>query len=271
MTIDNIEYIELYPKIHLYTNLLPDANKLYEIMKKSEKESEGKYYLRNWDQWSHFGTYSQSKDEKEDSEKGQQYDDEKYLSDRVSEAYGFAIEHYIKKVKPDVPEGSQLASSSFSKYKKDVVDVKKKLAMNYHTDFIKSEADMPGRKFLITCTAYINDNYEGGNVEFYVTDSGKKIHYRPKAGEIMIFPSGEPYYHGVTNILNGEKFFVRNFVLGPKFEGTKEWLENQREVGAWNWFIQEKTRLDYENPRNMIYFYNDEVIPFEKWREIQNN
>ena len=87
----------------------------------------------------------------------------------------------------------------------------------------------------------------------------------------MIFPSGEPYYHGVTNILNGEKFFVRNFVLGPKFEGTKEWLENQREVGAWNWFIQEKTRIDYENPRNMIYFYNDEIVPFEKWQEIQNN
>ena len=266
-----IEYKELYPKIHLYTNLLPDANKLYEIMKKSEKESEGKYHLKNWDQWSHFGTYSQSKNDMEDSEKGQQYDDEKYLANRVAEAYGVAIDHYIEKTKPELPEGSQLVSSSFSKYKKDVVAAEKKLAMNYHTDFIKSERDMPGRKFLITCTTYINDDYDGGSVEFFITDNGDTISYKPKAGEILVFPSGEPYYHGVTNIHNGEKFFIRNFVMSPPLKGSDEWLENQRERGAWAWFQMEKKRLDYENPRNMIYLYNDKVITYEEMLELENN
>ena len=220
---------------------------------------------------SHFGTYSQSKNDMEDSEKGQQYDDEKYLADRVAEAYGSAIDHYIQKTKPELPEGSQLVSSSFSKYKKDVVAAERKLAMNYHTDFIKSERDMPGRKFLITCTTYINDDYDGGSVEFYITDNGDTVSYKPKAGEILVFPSGEPYYHGVTNIHNGEKFFIRNFVMSPPFEGTKEWLKNQQEFGAYRWSKMEQERCDRENRYNAIYLYNDKVITYEEMLELENN
>ena len=267
-----IEYKELYPKIHLYTNLLPDIEKLYSIMKKSEQSSEGKYFLRNWDQWSIFGTYSQAKDDHEvDREYGQQYDDEKYLEDSVRKAYEYAINHYVETCNFELPENSKLASSSFSKYKKDVVNFNKELAMNYHTDFIKSEKDMPGRKFLITCTTYINDDYDGGSVEFFITDNGDTISYKPKAGEILVFPSGEPYYHGVTNIHNGEKFFIRNFVMSPPLEGNIEWLKNQREYGFWRWNSMERERCDYDNPRNMIYLYNDKVITYEEMLELENN
>lgn len=271
MQIDNIEYVELYPKIHLYKGLLSDTNKLYNIMKKSESESEGKYHLRTWDKWSVFGTYSQEKTEQDEpGEPGQQYDDEKYLSDKVKKAYKTAIDHYIENVKPNMPQGYHLASSSFSKYNKDVISFNQELAMNYHTDFIKSEADMPGNKFFITCTTYINDDYDGGSVEFYITDTGKKISYKPKAGEILVFPSEEPYYHGVKNIRNGEKFFIRNFIIYP-FDGTKNWLENQKRQGAFNWMKKEFERCEYENPRNMIYLYNDNVISYEEWDMLQQN
>ena len=143
--------------------------------------------------------------------------------------------------------------------------------MNYHTDFIKSEADMPGRKFLITCTTYINDDYDGGSVEFYITDNGDTVSYKPKAGEILVFPSGEPYYHGVTNIHNGEKFFIRNFVMSPPFEGTKEWLKNQQEFGGYRWSKMEQERCDRENRYNMIYLYNDKVITYDEMIELENN
>jgi len=268
---DEIEYVELYPKIHLYKNLLKDVDNLYKIMKDSEKQSNGKYHLKKWEQWSLFGTYTQSKNETHEAEYGEIYDAEKYLADSVSEAYNKAVEHYIQKNNIDLPEGSHLASSSFSKYKKDVVDAKKKLAMNYHTDFIKSEKDMPGRKFLITCTTYINDDYDGGSVEFYITDNGDTVSYKPKAGEILVFPSGEPYYHGVTNIHNGEKFFIRNFVMSPPFEGTKEWLKNQQEFGGYRWSKMEQERCDRENRYNMIYLYNDKVITYDEMIELENN
>jgi hypothetical protein len=267
----NIEYVEIYPKIHLYKNLLPDNEKLYKIMKNSENNSNGKYFLKTWDQWSIFGTYSQAKGDHEECEYGPEYDDEKYLENRVRQAYENAINHYIKTTNFNLPEGSELVSSSFSKYKKDVVDIKSKLAMNYHTDFIKSEADMPGRKFLITCTTYINDDYDGGSVEFYITDNGDTISYKPKAGEILVFPSGEPYYHGVKNIHNGEKFFIRNFMMSAPFPGTEEWLKNQREFGAYRWSKMEMERIDKENPNNMIYVYQDKLISHDEWRNIEDS
>ena len=109
---DEIEYVELYPKIYLYKNLLKDVDNLYKIMKDSEKQSNGKYHLKKWEQWSLFGTYTQSKNETYEAEHGEINVAEKYLADSVSEAYSKAVEHYIQKNNIDLPEGSHLASSS---------------------------------------------------------------------------------------------------------------------------------------------------------------
>ena len=99
-----IEYIELYPNIHVYTNLMPDAQELYEIMKESEQKSYGKYFLRNWDQWSYFGTYSQKKDIGEPVEFGEMYSKENFL------IFGFTsyIYEYLQRVK--------YASTTFSNW-----------------------------------------------------------------------------------------------------------------------------------------------------------
>lgn len=270
MNKNNLAYIELYPKIHLYTDLLPNVSKLYEIMKQSELDANGKYHLKTWDEWSIFGTYSQSKGSHEEDELGteysERYDDEKYLADSVIEAYGKAIDHYISVNNIELPPGSSLASSSFSKYKDNVKSMSNNLAMQYHTDFIESEKDMPGNKFFITCTTYINDDYDGGSVEFYI--DGDVVSYKPKAGEILVFPSRKPYYHGVTNITNGQKYFIRNFMMTP-FAGTEEWLKNQREHGAYRWNAKEKIRCDYENPRNMLYIENGKVIKYEDLPDSQ--
>lgn len=266
MNINDLTYTELYPKIHLYTELLPDVSKLYEIMKQSELDANGRYYLESWEEWSIFGTYSKSKtSHKEDeleTEYSERYYDEKYLADSVTEACGKAIDHYISINNIELPPGFDYTPSSFSKYKNNVKSMSSNLAMEYHTDFIESERDMPGYKFFITCTTYINDDYDGGSVEFYITDTGKTVSYKPKAGEILVFPSEKPYYHGVTNIHNGEKFFIRNFMMYP-FSGTEEWLQNQRDQGAYNWMKKEFARCDYENSRNMIYIENGKVVSYQ--------
>jgi len=120
---------------------------------------------------------------------------------------------------------------------------------------------MPGPKFFITCTMYINDDYKGGDIEFFV--DGKLINHKPKAGDILIFPSEEPYYHGVKLIEDGYKFFVRNFVMEP-FEGTKEWLDNQKKYGAYRWALMEQERIEKEDPKNMVYIHNGERITHEQ-------
>ena len=250
---NNYEYtsFELLPNVRIYQGLLPDADNLYDIMKRSERTSEGKYYLRSWDEWSIFGTYSQQKhNESEAREFGPMYDEEKHLSDRVYEAYNTAIEDYVKTHNVVMPPTSKLMTSSFSKYNTNIDTMKNEMTMQYHTDYIISERDMPGPKFLLTCTTYINDDYEGGDIEFVI--DGVYYPYKPKAGDILVFPSTEPYFHGVRVITKGEKFFIRNFIQ-HYFDGTPEWLGNQRHFGAYRWAKMESDRIERENPKNMRY------------------
>lgn len=257
-----MKFKELYPKVLVYQDLLPDLDRLYQIMKDSENDADGMFYLRKWDKWSVFGTYAQEKHEDhEPREFGTRYDDEKYLANCVIESYSKAINHYIEKYSVVVPEGGRLMTSSFSKYDSDLDVLKNGMTMPYHTDFNIAERAMPGNKFFLTCTTYINDNYDGGDICFYI--NGDFINYKPQAGDILVFPSGAPYYHGVKTIKNGNKFFIRNFISYP-FNGTKEWLSKQRHVGAAKWADEERERLAYETPRNMLYIYNNQIVSYDE-------
>jgi len=263
----NMTYKELYPLVDVYNGLLPDVDELYEIMQESEKTAEGKYYLRSWDQWSVFGTYAQQKHEdSEPREFGEKYDKEKYLSDRVYEAYNLAINDYLERHNITLPPGAELMSSSFSKYKDDVDLMDNNMAMQYHTDFIISEREMPGRKFFLTCTTYINDDYEGGDIEFYI--GGKLYNHKPKAGDILVFPSTEPYWHGVKTIRSGSKYFIRNFITFS-YEGSEEWLKMQRYYGAVKWAEMEKARLEKQNPYAMMYLINGSPVTFDEYQNRQ--
>jgi hypothetical protein len=251
--VSNLNYIELYPNVDVYRNVLEDPLNMYEVMKKSEKTSEGKYFLKSWDPWAHFGTYTQKKHQgqySDDAVSEDMFIKEKDFVEKVEEAYNQVIMDYVKRHNIDLPEGWRFSGCSYSKYNPQVNVMNNNMTMQYHTDHITSQKDMPGDKFFITCTMYINDDYDGGDIEFYV--DGKLINHKPVSGDILVFPSVEPYYHGVKTIENNEKFFVRNFVMIP-FDGTKEWLNNQKAFGAYKWAEMEKERISKEDPRNMIY------------------
>jgi REP element-mobilizing transposase RayT len=264
----NFDIIELMPKVFVYRNAMPDIKNLYSIMKESEESGEGKYFLKNWDAWSHFGTYSQHKSDNEDAEKGDRYDKERYFVDTVNTTYSKVISHYVKNNEIDLPESARFSGCSFSKYEPNIDHMSNNMTMQYHTDFIMSQKDMPGEKFLITCTMYINDDYDGGNIEFFV--NGKTYDYKPEAGDILVFPSIAPYYHGVKTIKNGRKFFVRNFVM-YEYEGSEEWLAKQRQYGAYRWGKMEIDRIEEEDPKNMIYLEDGERVSYEEVERRYSN
>ena len=266
---NNYEVIEIYPKICVYRNILRDPEGLYKVMKRSESASGGKYFLSAWTKWSHFGRYAQAKhfDQQPDIASDPIFQEEKLFVDDVTNAYNIAIEDYVKRYNVALPNGSRFSGNSFCKYFKEVDNLGNDLTMQYHTDFIISQKDMPGDKFFITCTMYINDDYDGGDLAFYI--NGEAINHKPKAGDIVIFPSGEPYYHGVKTIKNGEKFFVRNFMIYP-FEGTEEWLSNQRSHGAYRWAKIEDERIDREDKLNMVYIKDDKKIDSEEFFSQRN-
>ena len=242
---------ELMPKVRIYQGLLPDSDELYRIIKESESNNEGKYFFDKWTQWGLFGTYTKIDWERYFSgEPDAKTKEEKYVYDSVLEANEIAIEDYKKTYNVDLPETSRLDQPKFHKYDIGVDNMDNDLTMQYHTDYIISERDHPGPKFLLTCTTYINDDYEGGEIEFYVGDDFYP--YKPKTGDVLVFPSDEPYYHGVKTILKTNKFFTTNFVRYT-YNGHPDWLENQRKYGAHHWSKMEIERVDKENPTNMRY------------------
>jgi predicted 2-oxoglutarate/Fe(II)-dependent dioxygenase YbiX len=264
----NLVFDEIYPNVLVYRNMLVDPKKAAEIMAKSEAEGDGKYFLKQWTKWAEFGTYTQIKwgDELNYADKSQQYEDEKALFEEINKAYNKAISHYKNHTGLEIPSDAYFSGHSYCKYFDEIDDLKNNMTMQYHTDYIISQRDMPGPKFHTTCTFYINDNYDGGDLEFYIDNN--IINHKPKAGDLVVFPSTDPYYHGVKRISNGNKYFVRNFVMSV-YEGSKEWLQNQKNEGAYRWSKKEWERIEKEDNENMIYLSNGSKITWDDAQRIR--
>lgn len=109
----------------------------------------------------------------------------------------------------------------------------------FHTDFNQEHSiKIPNAEY--TITIYLNDDYVGGEIDYRIFNGTihemdmidgelvskdpsygeiPKIAYRPKAGDIIIFPSRPPYYHGVRRVESGIKKFVRMFWMSENIRG----------------------------------------------------
>jgi hypothetical protein len=262
MTDKKINYEILYPKIHVYKNLIKDPNGLVSLFKKAEEDPSSSYMYSDWRDWSVFGTYIyQINFEQPDffivDEK--KYNIEKQYFDNINDCFYKTTNHFLDMYGKTVGDNWYKMGPSFCKYDyaKTEEQQLKKMAMRPHTDYIYLEADTPGNKFALTCTMYLNDDYEGGGVTFTI---GKDtVTYKPKAGDIMVFPSGHPellsegkiYFHGVEQVKNKEKYFVRSFYQIP-FEGSQKWHDGINKYGEELWSEMEKERIANRIPLNKV-------------------
>lgn len=234
----DLEYIEIHPKIHVYKNLLPKAKEFVEFLKETETSKETSDLFTEWDDWYIFGRYMQTsinKDPQISNDTEYNRKQQEFTKD-VSTAFYDATNHYIDKYNIEIPDNWATMGLSICRYNPNN-DVSQDLAMHYHTDYVGGRADEPGFKFVITCTIYLNDDYDGGDISFLIEETGEVIDYKPSAGDIVVFPSGAPgdlYWHGVKKISNGYKYFVRSF-LGINSPGSEEWHKNVAKYGEEEW------------------------------------
>lgn len=80
-----------------------------------------------------------------------------------------------------------------------------------------------------TVLVYLNDDYEGGELSFKISNSDEvykivnelepptdaaDFYFKPKAGTVVIFPSDTPYYHTAHKITSGFKYLLKtNYVV----------------------------------------------------------
>jgi len=251
-----LEAIEIYPHILVYKNMFRDVSKSYKVLLDSLSESEDRLFSP-WTQWSIFGDYLNpivpqfSNSEKYGNLKNiktttEIQENQKNFSIEMMENFHLVTEDYIKRYNIDVDldhlstdENGDLVQTwrwtggTIGKY--HVSNEESQVGMRYHSDYIREQGYAPGYKFVITCTIYFNDDYEGGEIDFAMGD--KLVKYKPEAGDLLVFPSGHPdyltedgisYLHGVMPSYNKNKFLSRMY--WQKYEkGTEEWYQKEKE------------------------------------------
>jgi hypothetical protein len=68
--------------------------------------------------------------------------------------------------------------------------------------------DHPSYHRRVSSVYYINDDYEGGEINF----PRFNISYKPKANEMIVFPSTYVYNHSVSEVTNGTRYAVVSWV-----------------------------------------------------------
>jgi hypothetical protein len=87
-----------------------------------------------------------------------------------------------------------------------------KLLMDYHIDELPIPNEIKFRRHVATINFYLNNTYDGGEICVYDDVSKKSYKYKPMPGDAVIMPSTEPFYHGVKQYFNANRYFARTFL-----------------------------------------------------------
>jgi hypothetical protein len=249
----------IFNNLYVYENALPNHKDILNYIKKTESYTDKKYAINPWQDWNAnwAGRSSQfNKNQIADNVLDSNFYEEEVVIKNLYDVFNDVIKDYVFENKDekiwqyDFPTWDlstqdvwKIPGGTVLKYNepnlKSSYDYSS-IAMNYHTDFNHDDVDSAGLKLTITLTMYLNDNYSGGEVSFYDEKTNTIHNYKPKAGDITVFPSARPFYHGVFPFFEEDRYLIRMF-LAYNFQGTKEWITQKEILG------EEKIReIDHE-------------------------
>ena len=189
------DYVDLKnDNVIYFKNCISLPNKYIEFLEELNENKNSHEYIEKWKTWTASNDSSNIYGEKKTISNFKNFklsDDQNlnkrmlYLINSVKETI-FILSNRIS--------NNVLIKDSFSinKYYSDK-------NMGPHVDSYNEE-NFCNYTFLI----YLNDDYEGGEIEF--TELGIKI--KPEAGSALIFPTTKPYFHQAHENKNGFKYFV---------------------------------------------------------------
>jgi hypothetical protein len=261
-----VDFIEIYPKILVYPNSIDNPRFwIDDFLKKEEsKLVEWGLYGRIYNTSQFFKIYDEFPNY-EDFIKSYTHNSD---YPEFAEEYGKSLykntEHWLS-IYPMELDNWAGHPPSIGEY---VVDKDRghsqTFSMAYHSDESRGEESWPGHKFEITSTLYLNDDYDQGEICFLITEedgSDTRFSYKPKAGEMMIFPARAPYFHAVKRAFNMNRYIARAF-WKCEYLGDQSWHDGVEEYGIEKWNelkqieIAEYRRKHVPNPENYANSYN---------------
>ncbi len=274
---------EIMPKIMVYRNIF-DADYIMSIVKQTES-NKGSKNISDWREWLHLGTMANelgNERHKSESIRNNENPDlfefkEKEFQKIIRDVYNLVAKDYAKDWSssnwPDWITSWDLDSDDWGTDRINILKYNPTPgnhpnAMHYHTDNHEYEHGR-GSKWTLTVTIYLNDDYDGGDISFLNEENGEVIDYKPKAGDITVFPSFSPFYHAVKRVDNGNKYLIRMF-WHHKYPGTPEWLEQEKIYGQEVWAEMEQKRKE-DGHKNQIYSKYSKYIVWPGQEEDKNS
>ena len=249
---------DLFPKISVYRDYISNLNEIVDLIKKSEQENFVSSFIAPWKQWSNLGKMSESPSIYLFQNSSIDISEEKIYFNilKYSETIKKIIHEYINQWKNvgdwkfdpknwtigEYESSLRYTSTTYLMY--DTSKPNARIAMAYHTDQHQFDTEAPNNHHLITVTTYLNDDYSNGELSFLDEENLSLSYYKPKKGDVVVFPSFYPYFHGVEPITSGKKFLARTFIT-CKSEGSKEWHMNHEKFGT-KWLEMEENRIKNE-------------------------
>lgn len=201
-----------------------ELRKVYELLLSGYNDKERPGHFSEWVPWATFGEYvdniypEKNFDEPRAQEEGE-------AIQCVNKIFKETTDYYLNEFNLVYDPEWRIMGPSFCRYFEEVGghfnhlsdNPGEELAMTYHTDYVYQDRYEDSWKFILTCTMYLNDDYEGGDLKFKLND--EFFEYKPKAGDVVVFPSGHPdllsengtMFHAVGAIRKSPKFFIRCF------------------------------------------------------------
>lgn len=188
-----------YEGIHVYSNMITgmSAKDLVQAIEDLDATATEDSALCKWHEWSASHTEESNKyvfgEQKRFNMATISSDPAAFaIYEKLTLAIEYVSGDYAQKYDLDI---GTLAPLSISKYKTGAF-------MGPHAD-----SDESSKSPTISVVFYLNDEYEGGEIHF----ENQGVTIKPKAGDIVVFPSKLPYLHESRPILSGVKYMSPGF------------------------------------------------------------
>jgi hypothetical protein len=189
--------------IFYWENVVSYPEKLIEFIEEMNENEESHSRIPEWDTWyasndkEHvYGKTKMITPSNRKTKTGNKYIDEKtlYIINSLEMAPELCASDFAKRNRIE----ENLINLETSRFSLNMYQPG--MGMGPHIDAYDPNGTGTDLKYTLVC--YLNDDYEGGEIVF----PNQNVTIKPKAGSMVMFPSGDPYTHEAKPVTSGKKY-----------------------------------------------------------------
>lgn len=257
------EILESQKEIQEIEKTAPEMSAYFDLHGTQPKDREDQTLIYTWTPWYTFGLRSIWSDPRDSRNKKEHVEGYNIIKNIIADVHDDYMNDYKENgrwtydisdwdiMAPENEDHTNMPLSTFE-ILQHRLNKEEDYTIGVHTDWHDHRKDEPGPKQILTYTIYLNDEYEGGEIDFVDEETDHVIAYKPKKGDVTVFPSGKPYWHGARAVKSDpSKIFIRTFAI-YRSPGSKEWNNGIKVNGVTQWVaMQNEIIKDYIDKGNV--------------------